>query len=140
MGVLSDFFIADATAAPSYNGRSDFPPEDVCRFKRITPLEAAGVLSVLRGGGDRIEMLDEFPALTPEDAEEWVTGIPPDMTQALAQLDAVRIEDAAVACARATSEELGWSPEDFNEVLAQLCVLARRAMKKGKAMYLWNSL
>ena len=53
MGVLSDFFIADEASAPTYDPGTAFPADDRCQFKSITPLESAGMLSVLRGDGDR---------------------------------------------------------------------------------------
>lgn len=140
MSILSDFFIADESATPVYDCGSEFPAEDRCQFKYITPLEAAGILSVLRGGGDRIEMLGDFPLLTPQDAEEWTMSVPAEMTSALAVLDDLQIPDIAQQCADVTAEELGWSSEDFEGVIKELCVLARRAIDSGKSMYLWNSL
>lgn len=139
MGVLSDFFIADESPTPEYDSGSQFPAEDRCQFKSITPLEAAGILAVLRGGGDRIEMLDEFPSLTPQDADEWIQRVPPDMTSALAALNDAQMPDVAQQCADLTAEELGWSSDDFQDVLQQLRALARRARDTGKSMYLWNS-
>ncbi len=87
MGILSDFFIADDSPTPQYDCGPQFPAADRCQFKSITPLEAAGILFVLRGSGDRIKMIDEFPSLTPQDAEEWIQRVPVDMTSALAALN-----------------------------------------------------
>ena len=140
MGILSDFFIAADSPTPKYDCGPQFPAEDRCQFKSITPLEAAGILSVLRGGGDPIEMLDEFPSLTPQDAEEWTQRVPADMTSALATLNDSQIPDIAQRCADLTAEELGWSSDDFQDVLKQLRTLARRAIDTGKSIYLWNSL
>lgn len=140
MGILSDFFIADDSSTPKYDCGPQFPAEDRCQLKYITPLEAAGILSVLRGGGDRIAMLDEFPSLTPEDADEWTQRVPVDMTSSLAALDDSQMPDVAQRCADLTAEELGWSSGDFEEVLEQLRALARRALETGRSMYLWNSL
>jgi hypothetical protein len=94
----------------------------------------------LRGGGDRIEMIDAFPLLTPEEAEEWTMSVPDDMTTALAALDGSQLPKVAQRCADETAEELGWSSDDFQDVLKQLRALARRALDTGKPMYLWNSL
>lgn len=139
MGILSDFFIADGSSTPKYDWGAQFPAADRCQFKSITPLEAAGILSALRGGGDRMRMLDEFPSLTPQDAEEWTQRVPADMTSALAALNDSQLPDVAQRCADITAEELGWSSDDFQEVLEQLRTLARRAVDTGKLMYLWNS-
>ena len=89
MGILSDFFIADADTTPEYDCGPDFPNNDRCQLKYITPLEAAGILSVLRGGGDRIEMLGAFPLLTPQDAGEWIMSVPDDMVASLAEMNRV---------------------------------------------------
>jgi hypothetical protein len=140
MAILSDFFIADDSTTPEYDSGRQFPAEDRCQFKSISPLEAAGILSVLRGGGNRIEMLDEFPSLTPQDAEEWIQRVPADMTSSLAALNDSQIPGIAQRCADLTAEELGWSSDDFQDVLKQLRDLARRARDTGKSMYLWNSL
>ncbi len=140
MSILSDFFIADDSSTPKYDCGSHFPAEDRCQFKSITTLEAAGILSVIRGGEDCIELLDEFQLLTPQDAEEWIHRVPVDMTSALATLDDSQMPDIAQRCADLTAEELGWSPDDFQDVLYQLRTLARRALDTGKTMYLWNSL
>jgi hypothetical protein len=140
MGVLSDFFIADEGSFLNYDGGQDFPADDRCQLRSITPLEAAGILSVLRGSGDRIEMIGEFPFLTPEDAEEWKMSVPADMVDALARLDEARLPEVAAACSQLTNEELGWSNNDFQMVLSHLKSLARRAVETNRAMYLWVSL
>jgi hypothetical protein len=140
MGILSDFFVAETTTTPDYDGGPDFPAEDRCQFKSLTPLEAAGMLSVLRGGGDRIELLGAFHLLTPEDAEEWTMSIPEEMTAALATLTDSEIPDTAEKCAKMTAEELGWSSDQFEDILQQLRYLARRTVEGNKSMYLWNSL
>jgi hypothetical protein len=84
--------------------------------------------------------MDEFPSLTPPDAEESTQRVPTDMTSALAALNDSEIPEVAQRCADVTAEELGWPPDDFQDVLRQLRALARRARDAGKSMYLWNSL
>jgi hypothetical protein len=140
MGISSDFFIADDSSPPEYDPGPGFSAEDRCELKAITPLEAAGMLAVLRGEGDGVDMLDEFPFLTPVDAEEWIIGVPLDMPVLLRELNAFELVDVARGCAEVTQDELGWSPGDFEDVLRDLCELSRRAETTGKRMYLWNSL
>lgn len=139
MGMLSDFFLADKATIPEYSGM-DVVPEDRCQFKGITPLEAAGILSVLRGGGDRMEMLDDFPLLTPQEAEEWTMSVPQDMVATLAELGDSQLLEVGRQCAQVTAEELGWSAEDFQAVISQLRGLARRATDTNRSMYLWIGL
>ncbi len=79
MGVLSDFFIADEASTPTYDPGPTFPADDRCQLNSITPLEAAGILSVLRGDGEQVALLSEFPLLTAEDADEWIVNVPLDM-------------------------------------------------------------
>jgi hypothetical protein len=140
MSVLSDFIIASGDSVPSYDGISGYPDADRCQFKRITPLEAAGLLEALRGEGDRISMLSEFPLLTPEEAEMWTMGVPEDFVIRLAELDSAGIARVAEQFSRITAEELGWSTEDSISTLTDLTSLARRARAEQKRMYLWNSL
>ena len=135
MGVLSDFYIADEESFLNYDGGQDFSANDRCQFRSITPLEAAGILSVLRGGGDRFELIGEFPFLTPEDAEEWKMSVPADMVDRLARLDEERLPEIAAACSQLTSEELGWSDDDFQMVLSHLSTLARHSVETNKSMY-----
>lgn len=140
MSILSDFFISDDPGVPTYDGGSEFPAEDRRQFRRITPLEAAGILTVLRGGGDQITILKEFPILTDEDAEAWIMRVPVDMASILASLDESQLSTVAQRCAEVTAEELGWGSNEFEEVVRELSDLARRAIETGKTMYLWNCL
>jgi hypothetical protein len=140
MGILSDFFIAEKGTIPDYDGERDFPSEDRCQFRSITPLETAGILSVLRGGGDPVALLDAFPVLPRQDTEQWTMSVPEEMTEALAALDDSQIHDVAGRCSDITTEELGWSPAEFLEVVVQLRKLARRSVDQNKSIYLWNSL
>jgi hypothetical protein len=139
MSTLSDFFIAEKGMTPEYNGAAEFPSEDRCQFKSITPLEAAGIMEVLTGK-DTFEVMDQFSLVTPQDAEEWTMNVPDEMVAALAALDASEIPEIAGRCAQITAEELGWSSEDFADVVSQLRALAHRAVEGNKSMYLWNSL
>ncbi len=140
MSILSDFFIATPDSFLEYGSTEDFPAEDRCQFKYITPLEAAGISAVLRGEDDPIDLLDEFPLLSPEDAEDWTMGVPADMTKSLAELTDSQVPDVAQCCADMTAEELGWSAADFQDILIQLRALSQRAVDTKKSMYLWNSL
>lgn len=140
MSLLSDFFIATDHDAHSYDGDPAFPASDRVQLNRITPLEAAGLLEALRGGGDSIEMISEFPLLTPQDAEAWTMGTPEDFATRLAELPESAVPDIAGSFADITVEELGWSAEDASSMVADLRMLARRAKEVKKQIFLWNSL
>ena len=140
MGTLSDFFIADSKSFASYSTGADFPDSDRCQAKRITPLEAANLLAVLRGHGDPLELINEFPMLTPEDDEHWTFAVPVDFIVLLAALSTASVAPHAAAFAKATEEELGWSESEAQPFLAELVALAQRAKANGKAMFLWLSL
>ncbi len=86
MSILSDFYIATEAEALQYDGGDGVPESDRCQYRRLTPLEIAGLLQVLRGQGDRIEMIGEFAPLTPEDAEEWTMSVPGNMVDSLSAL------------------------------------------------------
>ena len=140
MSLLSDFFIATESDALTYDGDSSFPANDRVELRGITPLEAAGLLEALRGGGDSIEMISEFPLLTPQDAEARTMGTPEDFVTRLAELTESAVPDIATGFADITVEELGWSAEDASSMVADLRMLARRAKEVKKPIFLWNSL
>lgn len=140
MGILSDFFIADGSIVPDYQGGEAVDRSDKYQLKGITPLQAAQLLAVLRGQEYVVGMVREFKLVSPEEAEEWTMSVPQDMVHALAQIQGDQTAEIAAQFARATSEELEWSPNDFEPIVRELAALARRAMETGKSMYLWNSL
>lgn len=140
MGILSDFFIADGSTFPNYDGGEEFDAADKCQFKGISPLQGGQFVAVLRGQEYIVDMVSEFKLVTTEDAEDWTMSVPQDMVDRLAALQADQIPDIAEQFANATSEELGWSPDDFIPVVTELAALARRAVETSKSMYLWNCL
>ena len=140
MGLLSDFFIADATPAPNYEAGEAFDDADKCQFKGLTPLQCGQFLAVLRGQEYVVDMVNEFELVTPEDAEDWTMSVPQDMVVALAKIQPGQIPALAAKFAEATTEELGWSPGDFVPIITDLSALARRAVANNKTMYLWNCL
>jgi hypothetical protein len=140
MGLLSDFFIADASPVPKYEGGERFDDADKCQFKHITPLQGGQFLAVLRGQDYTVKMVSEFKLVTAEDADDWTMTVPQDMVDALATLKTEDIHSLAAKFAEATAEELGWSPDDFVPIVRDLSALARRAAANGKTMYLWNCL
>jgi hypothetical protein len=140
MSLLSDFFITTESDVSFYDGDPSFSGSDRVQLNRITPLEAAGLLEALRGGGDGVEMISEFPLLTPQDADAWTMGVPDDFVSRLAGLDDGSVRDVAKTFADITVEELGWSSDDAFPFVRDLSTLARRAQTEGKRMFLWNSL
>ncbi len=140
MGILSDFFIADDSTVPNYAGGENFDAADKCPLRELTPLQGAQFLTVLRGCEYDVRLIKEFRLITPEDADDWTMLLPPDMTAKLAALTGDQIPQTAAAFAVATSEELGWSTEEFMPIVTDLAALARRAIATGKPMYLWNCL
>jgi hypothetical protein len=138
MGILSDFFIVDASTIPNYRGGKGFDDPDKLQLKRITPLEGAQFLAVLRGQEYAVDMIREFRLVTPEDAEDWTMSVPQDFVSALANLPPSAIPIMATKFAEATREELGWSDDDFIPIVRDLSALARRAVEKQKVMFLWN--
>jgi hypothetical protein len=137
MSILSDFFIADPSPVPEYGGGESFRDEDKCQFRGLSPLQGGQFLAVLRGEEYSVDSISEFELVTPEDAEDWTMSVPQDMVLGLAGLNPDQIPIIAAKFAEATSEELGWSAEDFLPIVRDLSALARRAVSQGKAMYLW---
>jgi hypothetical protein len=140
MGLLSDFFIADASPVPKYECGEAFDDADKCQFKELTPLQGGQFLAVLRGQEYTVDMISDFRLVTPEDAEDWTMSVPQDFVDALARLQPSEIPALAGKFAEATAEELGWSADDFVPIISDLSKLARRGIEKRKTMYLWNCL
>lgn len=140
MGILSDFFIADGSQVPQYEGGEAFEEADKCQFTGLTPLQGGQFLAVLRGTEYDVDMVGEFELVTPEDSEDWTMSVPPDFVSAFAKLEANDVPGLAAKFAEATAEELGGSADDFVPIINDLSRLARRALENGKAMYLWVSL
>jgi hypothetical protein len=140
MSLLSDFFIATEIDAPTYAGDPGFPAGDRVQLNGITPLEAASLLAALRGGGDSVEMISEFPLLTPQDAQALTMGVPEDFVSRLAALPESSVPEIAGRFADITAEELGWSAEEAGSMVAELRMLARRSTEMRTPMFLWNSL
>ncbi len=140
MGILRDFFLADASPVPRYECGEAFDDADKCQFKGLTPLQGGQFLAVLRAQEYMGEMISEFKLVTPEDAEDWTMSVPQDFVEALARLQPNEIPTLAGKFAEVTAAELGWSTNDFIPVISDLSRLARRAIEKRKTMYLWNCL
>lgn len=140
MWLLSDFFIADASSVPRYDGGKAFDAADKCQFKGLTPLQGSQFLAVLRGQDYMEDMISEFKLVTPADAEDWTMSVPQDMVNTLARLQPNEIPILVSKFAEVTAEELGWSADDLVPIIRGLSILARRAIEKGKMMYLWNCL
>lgn len=138
MGILSDFFIADRSTVPVYNGGEEFDEADKCQFKGLSPLQCAQFLAVLRDQEYCVSIVSEFRLVTPEDAEDWTMTVPQDMVDKLAALSVGQIAEVSAQFANATREELGWSPDDFVPIVTQLQALSRRALERDKSLYLWN--
>lgn len=51
MGILSDFFIAADSPTPVYDCGPQFPAEDRCQFKSITPLKQLGFSPYFEAAG-----------------------------------------------------------------------------------------
>jgi hypothetical protein len=140
MGILSDFFIADKSPVPEYNGGEGFDDADKYQCRWITPLQCGQFLAVLRKKKYTVKMIGEFKLLTPEESDNWTMSVPQDFVDALAKLKEKEIPALAGKFAKATTEELGWSADDFVPVIRSLSALAKRAVKQKKAMFHWNCL
>jgi hypothetical protein len=88
------------------------------------------------------EAIDD--GLTRDWGEEFVYRVPQSLVSALAALP----PDEVARCAAAWAETEEWRLDapaairthDLTQLIAELCQLARRAQRDGKAMYVWMSL
>ena len=138
MGLLSDFFIADPSPIPNYEGGENFAAVDKCQFRDLSPLQGGQFLAVMRGQEYQVGMINEFKLVTSEDAEDWTMSVPQDFVHYLAKLQEDEIPSLAAKFAAATAEELNWSQDDFVPVVTDLSSLARRAIENRQSMFLWN--
>ncbi|QGJ72159.1 Hypothetical protein PBC10988_38750 [Planctomycetales bacterium 10988] len=140
MGLSSDFFLAEGSNIPEYDGGVGFPSEEVCQFRDISPLQGEQFWAVLRNEDYNPKKVGEFRLVTAEDAEDWTMQVPTEMVDLLAQVEESEVPGLAEKFSQATYEELEWPPFAFVAIITELSNLARRAKATGKTMYLWNSL
>src|ERR1700761_8054672 len=120
MGLLSDFFIAYESPTPDYKAGEAIEDADKCQLTDLSALQAAQFLAVLRGQDYRVDLIREFPLVTPEDADDWTMVVPQDMVITLAAIGGAEIPNVATKLAAATRTELGWSPDDFIPIVTAL--------------------
>jgi hypothetical protein len=139
MGTLADFFIADRSSIPIYEGGRGFDSIDRCDCGGLGLLQAEqllGLLREMRGGGDRH---NNFELITPPEGQDFTMSIPADMVAILASLMDDEIMVVADRLAQDTQPELHWSPQDFQPMLTALVTLARRAVDCDRAMFYWTT-
>jgi hypothetical protein len=139
MGTLADFFIADRSAIPIYEGGAGFDSIDRCDCGGLGLLQAEqllGLLREMRGGGDHN---NNFELITSPEGQDFTMSVPADMVAILGSLMDDEIMVVAERLAQDTQLELDWSPQDFLPMLTALGILARRAVDGDRAMFYWTT-
>jgi hypothetical protein len=136
MGTLADFFIADRSSIPIYEGGAGFDSIDRCDCGGLGLLQAEQLLGLLREmRGDRN---NNFNLITPPEGQDFTMSVPADMVAILGSLMDDEIMVVAERLAQDTQPELDWSPQDFLPMLTALVILARRAVDGDRAMFYWT--
>ncbi|MFT3736406.1 MAG: hypothetical protein QM776_15540 [Rhodocyclaceae bacterium] len=144
MGLLADFFVATPAEALRYANRLSEPDEGEeiekllapAQYKGCTGLELGTLWAILEGKEWDVGKHMPEDVAVGDDEESWLYRFPDELTGLLAEADRDAIETAAITWAK--TEELDCDPEDIKPVLADLQLLARDAISKHKAVYLWG--
>jgi hypothetical protein len=140
MGILTDFFVADAAQALAL--AVDGPGSEVpaVMAKSVDSVKLATLYRLVTGGHPVIDEV-EAPIATDLEDGPWLTVISDRVTVALGQLPDHRIDEVADAWT-ATDE---WradraAREDIRVLLRDLRDLARQAEPPARRLYLWTCL
>ena len=146
MGMLADFFAADAADALRYARRADDPDEGDGITAALAPLQYNGIGSldigmlwaILEGGDWNAKRYMPEGVRLDDEGEAWLDRFPDDLTRLLADADGGTLARTADRWAQAG--ELDWSADELRPLLDDLHALARRAVAAGKSVYLWGCL
>jgi hypothetical protein len=139
MGVLSDFYVADAASASRYDADPEsFPRHEVVGWKHLTPVEVSMLWCIARKSEWAVEVIDAFPCVfESDDKERWIHAFPDEFVRFLAaagQADLTRL-----ASEWAATEELACRTDEIQPLVDDLARLARSAAESSRCLYLWNS-
>lgn len=143
MGILSDFFVADRTAATDYElSLMDEDGEEgayvVAQHKGFTGLEVARLHALLLE-----EPFDvgahTFEVISTEDHDGLTEAFPESLTESLAAIESESFERVSKKWAEDMREEATHDPIHLATVLQNLKKLAQTAKAEGKGLFLWYS-
>ena len=136
MSILADIYISHDDEAVRYDTTPDQFAERA-QYKNLTPLEPSTLWAIMRGIEWDVASMDNFPCLLQQDGgERLIHRLPATMIADLSRLAPNEI--AVVAPKWASTEELGWPPDEARPVVEDLARLARLACDSGRSVYLWN--
>lgn len=138
MGILADIYISRDAEAVRYDAVPDEFAERT-QHKSITPLELSTLWAIMRGIQWDVASMDEFPCLLEKDGgERLIHKLSAAMVTELSMLTPDQV--AIVTPQWATTEELGWPPDEARPIVEDLVRLSRHAVEAGQSVYLWNCL
>jgi hypothetical protein len=139
MSLLTDLFVAEPSAALSYEERlkrKDLSAYDRAEFKGLTGLEFSTLRAFISNEEWDLDKHD-LEEVTPS-GETWLFRFPERFVDQLSELGSADIPDLSKQWA--ATEELQWEPAEAEEVIVALVRLARKAKLEAKGLYLWGSL
>jgi len=146
VGLLADFFVATPDQALHYANQADEPDDGEEIHALLQPVEYKGFTSLELGTlwailadvpwNAKTHMVED--TFYGEEGESWLNRFPDELTSLLA---AASPDLLAKVCATwAATEELACDPQHISPVLADLQVLAKRAISESKSVHLWGCL
>ena len=143
MGILADVFVSTPQDAEHYEeltADGDDPPSDRfdrVQYKRFTPLEFGTLWAVLEDcdWDPSRHMLEH---ISESNAETWLEHFPPLLVEKLAGLTDAQLNKTARSWGK--TEEIQCDGSELVPVLHDLRRLARSAIEKKRALFLWGSL
>jgi hypothetical protein len=136
MGLIADFFIADAAIAASLNHTIDLPQSDVVSYKRITPLAVSYLKLIMENEPIRLDLAGIKAIRIVDGGECITTEMPADFIDRLANTPDDGI--ASLAERWAECEEPGWDAGLLAPVILDLRHLAQEAQRRNLGLYPWN--
>jgi hypothetical protein len=151
MGVLHDYYRAPdrSTAATTLEippvrvlKRADEPVFDAVDGKGIDPIVMLTTLQSLLTGVpyDELPQADFVDVAVGGEDGPWITELPAQLRDALADSDDGRLRDTAQQWVRTEEFGLPTSADDVLPFLREFIALARRARDRGELLYCWSCL
>lgn len=139
MAVLEDIYISPDEDAAKYDANPKSTALERLQCKGITPLELSTLWAILRGITWEVESMDEFQCVLEKNGGALlIHRLPPALIADLAKLEVDHI--ATAASKWASTDEMGWAPNDARKLIADLVRLAQEAIRRSQGVYLWNCL
>jgi hypothetical protein len=136
MSVLSDFYLAEAQHAKSYDVNQQCAEIDRAQCKGMTPFELSLLWAITQKEEWDVAMMDQFPeVLIVDGGQRLIFQVPGAAVEDFARLAEAEIGPAAAAWSQ--TEELACEAGDVQPVIEEIVRLSRRGLETNRNLYLW---